>query len=110
MVAGDATNGGRLGTSREPSGASTAWSYSGCSPSSIVGAGFRECRVSETQDSRRHREEGPGVFTVMESQKKGAPVPRHLRTLHQKALRLQFYTFGIRGRRLSTGKADEIGR
>src|SRR5215204_5124939 len=69
---------------------------------------FRQIPFSETQDSRRHREEGPGFFTKGKLEK-GAPVPRQLRTHHQKGLRLHFYTFGIRGSRLSSGKAGERG-
>ena len=54
----------------------------------------REEFFSETQESRRHREEGPGAFTVMESQKKGAPVPRQLRTHHQNNYACSFIPSG----------------
>ncbi len=51
-------------------------------------------------------EEGPGVFTARESQKRN-PGPSPTTYPPPKELRLQFYTFVVRGRTLSSGKAEE---
>ena len=67
---------------------------------------FRYTQFWETQESRRHREEGPGFFTLIESQIR-SPGPFPTSYPPPKELRLQFYTFGIRGRTLSIGKAEE---
>src|SRR5215212_7511877 len=57
--------------------------------------------------SRRHREEGPGVFICQGKSEKRSPGPSPTSYPPPKQLRLQFYSFWIRGRTLSTGKAEE---
>src|SRR5215210_5572223 len=51
-------------------------------------------------------EEGPSVFTEKESQKR-SPGPSTTTYPPPKQLRLQFYTFVLRGRTLFSGKAEE---
>src|SRR5215203_4445972 len=72
------------------------------SPFALGSPSLLEEFFSETQTS----EEGPGVFTVRESQKR-SPGPSPTTYPPPKELRLQFYTFVLRGRTLSSGKAEE---
>src|SRR5215216_4033880 len=69
---------------------------------------FRQILFSETQDSRRHRR-GAGCLYCYGKSEKRSPGPSPTTYPPSIGLRLHFYTFVIRGRRLSIGKAEERG-
>ena len=55
--------------------------------------GFRQMMFSETQRSDDIKKRGRVSLSVRESQKKGAPVPRQLRTHHQNNYASTFIPF-----------------